>query len=156
MKHGETVHIRLNPEDVMGCIDVCKVSDVVIPGMSLAQAVRLALSGLLESARKGSIIPRRDGYEYDEMIRPFMQGGRNGRKLQISKTIELAEINRVQSDIPSSIVNIPPAATSARNVKLRRLGPRIDELNMKKDMDAENFTDADQMELDKLIKELNG
>src|SRR5258708_28760834 len=104
MKSGEIVHIRLNPEDVMGCIDVCKTARVYIDGMSLAQVARLALSGLLEAARKHEVIPRREGVEYAAMVQPILAVGRNGKKLQITAIVERAEANRVVADKPATPV----------------------------------------------------
>lgn len=157
MKYGESFHIRLNPEDIMGCVDICKISNIPMNGMSLAMAIRLALSGLLESARAAELIPRRDGFEYTAMVQPLLATGRNGRKLQISNTIELAEVSRKNNDLPVSVVHIPQPvrASSARENFIRRYGARIDELNQKKELDIENFTVEEQDELNELIDKLN-
>ena len=162
MKVGEVVHIRLNPEDVLGCIDVCETSHVLTPGMSLAMVVRLALSGLLESARAAELIPRREGYEYHQMVAPLLQTGRNGKKLQISETIELAEVSRANNDLPASVVRLPRpvraangSGDTARDKFIRRHGARIDELNQKKEIDPDNWSEAEQAELIDLITRLN-
>ena len=156
MKSGEVVHIRVNPEDVMGCIDICKASNVYTSGMSLAQVVRLTLSGLLESARAAELIPRRDGFEYSTMVQPIIASGRNGKKIQISNTFELAEISRVANDLPAFPGKVlQPTGGIGRDKFIRRHGSRIDELNQKKDIDADNFTQNEQQELDGLIEELN-
>lgn len=159
---GHVHNIRVNPEDEMACIDVCKISNVYIQGMSLAQVVRLALSGLLESARAAELIPRRDGFEYNDMVSPLINTGRNGKKLQISETIKLAEVSRTNNDLPSSVVKIPiqrivanGSGSTPRDIFIRRHGERMDEINWKIDNDAENVTQEERDELYKLVEQLN-
>lgn len=155
MKYGETVHMRVNAEDLMGCIDICKVSNVYIPGMSLAQVVRLTLSGLLESARAAEIIPRRDGFEYSEMIEPILATGRNGKKLQISNTIELAEVSRAAIDLPRSVVHVPTRNKiheideddPAIRRKKGKLLTRIMEISGRLEVDPDNVSQEEKDEM---------
>ena len=155
MKSGETVHMRVNSDDIMGCIDVCKVSNVYIPGMSLASIVRLTLSGLLESARAAELIPRRSGFEYSEMVQPILASGRNGKKLQISNTIELAEASRANNDLPSSVVHIPTRNkvhdieddNPATKRKKGKLLTRILEIQDKQSIDPDNVSAEELQEM---------
>ena len=161
MKNGEVVHIRVNAEDIMGCIDVLDKAKCIIPGMSIAQVVRLSLSGLLQSARDAHMIPERDGYEYGEMMSRFTPG-RTGKKLSISSTIQLAEIRNMNEDKPSTVVHIPPPATydiveDSPQVKRRKgqLLTEIMELNTKFEHNVENFTKTDATRLTQLNDEYN-
>lgn len=146
MKHGVVVHIRVNPEDVMGAIDVARQSGVYVEGMSIAQVVRLTLGGLLESARRSGVIPSRDGFEYEAMMQPFMNVGRNGKKLQISHAVEVTELSRVMADKPASPVKINHTTVRVRDEitdvdrKRARVLVRLAELSERKRADPDNFT----------------
>jgi hypothetical protein len=148
MKSGEVVHIRVNPEDVMACIDICKKAQVYIVGMSLAQVVRVALSGLLESARSSGVIPRREGFEYAEMVQPILAVGRNGKKLSISSAIEIAEANRAAFDKPTALAKVEhsrhatggsPQTITALDHKKARVLRLILEMEQRKAADASNW-----------------
>ena len=159
MKSGEVVHIRLNPEDVMGCIDVCKTARVYIDGMSLAQVARLALSGLLEAARKHEVIPRREGFEYAAMVQPILAVGRNGKKLQITSIIEQAEASRVVADLPATPVNVSLAKIAPSDalidVKKSRVLRKVVELEEKLRVDPDNFDMNEDMQLMQLREVYN-
>lgn len=163
MKIGEVVHIRLNPEDVMGVIDVVKNAGVYMPGMSLAQITRLALSGLLEAARKHEVIPRREGFEYSTMVQPILQSGRNGKKLQITNIVEEAEAARAVLDKPATPVNISlerqrkganDLFDELATLKGRKI-LRQQELEFKRSADPMNFTPDEQMQLDGLNRDVS-
>lgn len=158
MKHGEVVHIRVNPEDVMAAIDIVKVSGVYVQGMSIAQVVRLAYSGLAEAARKHGVIPRRDGFEYEAMVKPFLNTGRNAKKLQISSAVESAEASRASFDKPATPVNVSLSrhATDASDkptpldYKKARVLRELVELNTRRTADDSNFTVEQRVRMDKL------
>lgn len=157
---GQTpvLHIRLNPEDMMSCIDVLNNAKINTTGMSLAMVARLVLSALLEGCRVSGEIPRRDGFEYQEMIQPFVQTSQL-KKLQIMSGIRNTEIARVQADLPASQFAILQSAIVQSKedsiaavydrfvVKKGRLYTRALELQTKRDVDPDNFTaaDADQL-----------
>ncbi|MHB8413879.1 MAG: hypothetical protein ACYDB1_00595 [Acidiferrobacteraceae bacterium] len=90
MKAGPTPHIRMSPQDAMGCIDVAEKLGVNIDGMSFAMVVKLAVASLLESARQNGLIPRREGWEYDKMMSRFdeLQQGARAGKLQMTALVQ--------------------------------------------------------------------
>lgn len=156
------LHIRLNPEDVMGCIDVIKASGVNPAGMSLAMIARLALSAFLEGARQNETIPTRDGYEYSEMVAPYL-GTPQSKKLQIFSTIRNTEIARVKVDEPASQFAISSTYTKpdGRDVSdevVRRRGRlmvQIVELETRMNADPANFSPEQNAALTKLREQLD-
>mgnify|MGYP001557962641 CR=1 FL=1 len=72
MKAGRIVRLRVNPADCMGVADVLSQLGMSPERFSFDQACRIALSSLLESARVHGAIPRRDGFEYTEMMSRFI------------------------------------------------------------------------------------
>jgi len=142
MKYGEVTRIRLSPENVMGCIDVCKTSGVYVEGMSLAQVVSLALAGLLDGHRAIGMIPTRDGFEYSEMVLPILAQGRTARKMQITATVERAALERNteprEPQLPENILR-----------KKGRVMSKLLELEQKRDVDPDNFTAED---IERLLK----
>jgi len=162
MKAGEVVSIRVNPEDVMSCIDICLVAGIYVKGMSLAQVVRTALSGLLEGARTGNVVPHRDGFEYSEMIAKFIVPGHDVRKLQISNVIEQAEVARGNVGLPRSPMAIgmmqhAPAIITEDTPDVKRLKANLIrrqmELDSKKQADPDNFSTAEQEELTRAVQD---
>ena len=86
MKHGMVIQFRLNPEDVMSCIDVLDVSGIPQNNMSLPMVCRLVLSSFLQGARDKGMIPKREGYEYTSMV---------GRFSNISVASKIAAANNI-------------------------------------------------------------
>lgn len=130
MKAGEVVYIRVPPEDVMTCVDLVRQAGIYTEGMSLASCIRLALSGLCQGARDAGTAPVRDGFEYMDMIGPFLQGtGAQRRKLAVA----------AQTSGQPKRFNIPRArqhnepVPSPRAQRQARLSPedsaRLDQLN---------------------------
>ena len=162
MKRGVVVHLRLNPEDAMGSIDVLKAAGISTFGMGLGMVARLALSGLLEAARKNEIIPRRDGFEYDQMISPYLNTSQ-ASKLQVAEIVESAENHRVAFDLPATAVDVrltrqrqpdrPELPLHIVRKKGRILVP-IAEGRFKKQNDPLNFTEHDDEKLSRLEEAL--
>jgi hypothetical protein len=159
VKAGEVVKIRVNPEDVMGCIDLCIKGKMYTRDMSIAQIVRLSLSGLLEIARRDKIIPTRSGFEYTDMLHMFVNTSRSAHKLQISSIIEGNEQARANIDLPRSSLQFNTPVhnivedTPAIKRKKANLIRRQMELDSKKRADPDNFTQADQDELTAAVEE---
>lgn len=159
MEYGKVVRIRVNPADIMSCIDICKKARVYIDGMSLGQVVRLSLSGLLEAARDHGVIERRDGFEYSEMVRPF-EVRDNTRKLEITTIMRDVEMGRIAADKPASSMNLSFARGSRGDLRddapelsdkiVRARGKmlwRINELVIKERDNPLNWSEEDAHEL---------
>lgn len=98
---GERVNIRVKPQEMMSCVDVCTLAQVDMQGVSLSETVRLALGILIEAARKAEIIPTRDGFEYSTMVEPIRRANIR-RKVQVGQTMSFAELKRMSLDMPSA------------------------------------------------------
>lgn len=73
MKAGTVVSIRVNPRDCQSVLDVMDASGVAAKGLSYSQMVSLALSSLLETARKGGLIPEPDEFSFLERMHPYLK-----------------------------------------------------------------------------------
>lgn len=87
MRPGIVASIRVNPKDCMAVVDVMEAVGIPTDGMSFPAMVSLTLSSLLQTARDNNQIPTRDGFEYSEIMSPFMGQRRNRKKLEITKTL---------------------------------------------------------------------
>ena len=160
---GKTVHIRLSTEDIMGCIDVVEASNVQVPGMSLALVVRLALSGLLEAARVQGSIPKRDGFEYEEMISRY--GGSKAIKVKISNTMyaqnqqrEAADIPPIRSTVVSRLSSETRSDDQALDDELRLKGRKLlrhKELEFQWKHERDNMTTEEQQKYHTLCDSLH-
>lgn len=154
MDVGQVFSIRLNPEDIMGAIDVVKQAGIATDRMSLAMVVKLALAGFLEKARQQGIIPVRDGFEFLEMTEPF-GGSHQQNKLAFTANIKSAEYAARTADVPVMRIPINPAATASRpeqaitalDRKKGRVLTRIMELDSKMQADPDNFSEQERTQL---------
>jgi len=155
MKYGDVVRIRLLPEDSMGCIDVCKAAGIYVDGMSLSQIAKLAISGLLEAYRNAGVIPKREGYEYNQLVHPIIASGNNAKKLQISTIVESAQVARLSMGKTafSGTLTMPDNDTLAP--KKGRLLVRLMELEQKLSDDPDNITEVEQDKIQALRKALH-
>ncbi len=148
--HTPVLHIRLNPEDVMGCIDIINKSGIQTAGMSLAMVARLALSSFLQAARNSGTIPQRDGFEYSQMTEPFLNNSQV-KKLEVSNTILASERSRMGMDkpaMPFSTTIVQPRELSPELLRKKsRLLVRAMELQTKLDADIDNFTEQESEQL---------
>lgn len=76
--------IRVNPKDCMAVLDVMEAVGITIEGMSFPAMVSLTLSSLLQTARDNGQIPTRDGFEFSQMMAPYIGQRRTKKKLQIA------------------------------------------------------------------------
>lgn len=161
---GNVVQIRLNTEDVMGCIDILKHANVDTTGMSLAMVTRLVLSAYLEGSRLDGTIPRRDGFEYSQMIAPFVHTSK-AKKIQTTNAVLNTEIALIKVDKPASqfALHVQPSKDAPRaghdipmqlspelEQKERRIMVKRGELMMKQDADPDNFSQQEERLLDAL------
>ena len=140
MKPGRTANIRINPADCMSCIDVIKKTGMNLQGASFTIIVSAALASMLESFRQNGIIPTRDGFEYNEIMKayPMQDKSQRARALAITKTFDMAS------------VQVPAANPVNPRKKLR-----FEELARKKNATPESMDSEDEAELQGLIFELN-
>lgn len=87
LKAGLVISLRINPKDCMSVVDVLAKTGTVIPGMSFSAMTALALSSLLETMRQQGKIPTRDGFEFSEMMAPYLSG-KHARKVATAKALE--------------------------------------------------------------------
>lgn len=163
MKAGEVVKIRVSPKDVMTAIDLVQGAGLVVTGMSLAEVVRLAMSGLMQRARETGAAPNRDGFEYMQMLAPFKQGDphvkndvHHRQRALIAQKQARAEQEREAMDMPplGSIVSKQVQIThNIQQAKDPRKHTRFKELVFKRRADQLNFSEAEQAELDQLFDE---
>jgi len=142
MKAGNVVSIRVNPTDCMAVVDVIKKTGVYTPGMSFAQMVSLALSGVLQTLRDTQLIPDREGWEYNELVGPYINK-QNGRKLEVTKVI-----NSIGSELKVSGLSKPTQTVGGMST-----WAKFQELAAKKEqaeLGVGIWTDEDQVAFDKV------
>lgn len=164
MRPGLVVTQRVNPKDCMSVVDVIKATGMNVRGMSFPAMVSLTLSSLLEQMRQQGIIPTRDGFEYLEIMQPYLGSGRNKRKLEITGTLhELGSRMRTPTlaDTHAPLLGhqmevreySAPIAEEVVSAEVRRARTRLAELCAKKDL-AENggavWAERDEVEFQEL------
>lgn len=151
MKYGAVVTIRLNPEDIMGVVDLVSRSQLPTQGMSLAVMVRMVLSSFLERARQSGVIERREGFEYLDMVKDI-KGQKHAAKIAVTDMIEKIEAERIKIDQPASFISVQPAPTRAEVVatpiemKKGRVLRQMVEIQEKMEVDSGN-TDVEYLRL---------
>lgn len=151
MKGGYVGHIRVPPADVMTCIDLVKKAGYATEGMSLAECIRLALSGLCAGARASGLAPTRDGFEYAEMTGPFLKYSQQ-KKIEFSRMAQADMASREAKDFLPRGEKI--AAMAFDPTTRARKERRMKELAGKRIADPANFSAQEQVELDSLTSEL--
>ena len=87
MRPGIVATIRVNPKDCMAVLDVMDAVGITSEGMSFPAMASLTLSSLLQTARDNKQIPDRSGFEYAEMMQPYVNQPRTRRKLEITNAL---------------------------------------------------------------------
>lgn len=105
MRPTTVVHVRVSTEDIMSAIDVVRKGGMQTEGMSLALVVKLAFSGAMEALREQGVVPRREGWEYGEMIAPFVRNTM-ARKVAIGQAYAEADMQRASVDMPAVRPNV--------------------------------------------------
>lgn len=142
MKGGRVVRIRVNPVTCMAAVDTLKKVGVLLPGMSFAQVVSSALYYLSQAAIDSGTLPRRDGFEYLEIMRQFPDQPHldRTRKLGLTQTYQLAEVPQESSEVPFS-----------KNPRVAAKQRMLAELVAKAEVDPLN---ADTDEINRLREEI--
>ncbi len=160
MKHGMVIQFRLNPEDIMSCIDVLDMSKVSQHNMSLPMVCRLVLSSYLHGSRERGMIPKRDGFEYTDMVRRFTSAPM-AKKLNVTNELYSKDAKNHADDVDTQYIDVNqkygkvnqtayvaqtlpmplPSNDNAHMVRKRaRVELAIDELEQRRAIDEDNFT----------------
>lgn len=113
MKGGIVSTIRINPTDAQSILDVLEKAGVRTAGMSFAAMTALAMSSLLESARRDKIIPEPDPFQYLNRIGPYIKA-KHSRKLQVTAVLHNAGATLQAPPIAASIPEPMPEAAVRR------------------------------------------
>ena len=81
MKAGQVIRMRLTPSDCMAVADILGMVGVSPASMSMSGAASLALTVAFEELRSMGKIPRRFGYEYNELMQQFSKSSNMKEKL---------------------------------------------------------------------------
>lgn len=136
MRAGKVARIRVNPKDCMSTVDLCKLVGLNPGSMNFSQSVSAAYSTLLEMCRKQGTIPRRDGFEYLQLMG------------SLKETV-------TTSDRAERAIEAPRSPEQGQEVVDRdRMDRRWNELVMRKQFTPENMTIEEERELEALHKEL--
>lgn len=68
MKPTKTLSIRIRPSDFMSAIDILEKCNISYYNTSMAQVIHIAMGVAFNTMRETGIIPKRDGFEYNEML----------------------------------------------------------------------------------------
>jgi hypothetical protein len=121
--YGPVVRLRVRPRDVVSVSDVVQAVGMYREGMSLSQAVSIALAAALETLRQAHIIPDRSGVEYQDVLRRYRTTDKNSRRLAMSISKELEEM-KMKIDI-SPI----PLAVGDMRARFHELASRMPDLS---------------------------
>lgn len=126
---GVVTTLRVNPTDAMSVIDMLDYLGLKRENISFAQATKIVLAASLEAYRQQGFIPKREGFEYSQMLAPFTRQdpGVHAEKLKIT--------NRN--------LQAPPVVEEPFDRKVRRR--RWEELMIKRSAAPESL-DADEKE----------
>lgn len=145
MMHGRIARIRVNSKDCMAIVDLLEKIGMQVKGMSFSQGVSIALSSTMESLRQQGVLPVRDGFEYNNLMKRFPPDVKaaRARALDITRTMNKAG--------PDAQV---PAVMPSR--KVAQAEQRLGELTLKMEADPLNVSEQDQLEASQLRAFLRG
>lgn len=87
MKAGHVASIRINPRDCQSVLDTLDAAGVPRRALSFAQCVSLALGCLLETARRGGVIPEPDEFEYLNRMQEYMTPARRRKSVRVADAL---------------------------------------------------------------------
>jgi hypothetical protein len=158
LKAGVVTSLRINPKDCMSIVDVLDKTGLLKAGMSFSSMAALTLSVLLETMRERGDIPTRDGFEFSEMVGPYLNGNQ-AKKVAISKAV-----NSIGSDFSAPALPQRPAVKPAKATAPVVFTPpdedaaeKLTRLIQKKEMadaGAISWTAADQSNYDKYYQQV--
>lgn len=120
MKPGHVISMRVSPRNCMAVLDLLRMADVPLEGMSFSaacsRALDLAMSGLIKAGQ----LPERDGFEYSEMMAPFGLGttGRTARDAQSARVASMFEGSQAaENRAPVSAPGKPSVEDAKRGLR---------------------------------------
>lgn len=144
-KSGKVVTMRISTEDCMGVIDVCNQAGYTVSGMSFPAVVSQAIKVMVAGYKKMGVIPDRTGFEYADMMKPFMYGVPRGQAVAaLTDQVDKKVISQVKLRA-GDIVAVPEANKELKE-ELMKLADRRETLGF----DHPNWTAADQCRYDEL------
>lgn len=144
-KSGKVVTMRISTEDCMGVIDVCNQAGYTVSGMSFPAVVSQAIKVMVAGYKKMGVIPDRTGFEYADMMKPFMYGIPRGQAVAaLTDRVDKKVISQVKL-MAGDIVAVPEANKELKE-ELMKLADRRETLGF----DHPNWTPADQRRYDEL------
>ncbi len=129
---GHIARIRLSPKDCMSVVDTLDHLGIATANLSFATAVKLVMSAALESFRQQGIIKERSGFEYSEVMAPFLHNSTPHTVKLVSSALVTGEHVQIKPVIPEDPVR------AAR----RRM---YDELFFRWKQDPQNFDDMETL-----------
>lgn len=163
-KGSAVVHLRVDPIDVMACVDAARLAGMIVPGMSLASVIRAGVMAMAETLRGMRVLPEREGWEYNEMVTPYQRVAISV-KAHTARAITGRDVERDVHDLPRPAIPhglepretapgpptmptkaLPPLSKAGVN-RLARLLRQEAELVFRKREDPENFTEGQEKEL---------
>lgn len=147
--------VRMNPQEVMSCIDCVNAVGADMEGMSLSAVVKRGISIALQTLRSSEVIPTRDGFEYEQMIAPY-EGLTRVQKIKVGHKLVMEDQQRQAMDIPppSLHTKVDPRVASITPQEAR-LTRRRGELLLKQNADPDNFDGNEAAELDRISRQLS-
>ena len=149
MKGGMTAHIRVNPKDCIHVLRILDTAGVDRKGMSFASCTSLALSTLIGLATRMKVIEESDGFDYLEMMSPYMGTGNNKKKHDTTAALydRALHSNTVPTVLPPvslPVMDTPTMTILEREVYMRDWKDRISILNDRKEAGL-SLTAAEQV-----------
>ena len=157
MKAGEVVTIRLEPEDVITCLDICEQAGFALYGASLSQVVKLALANLCEGARSVGLAPAAGHTDYLARLAKY-KAHKQDKKLAISRKMDAESLTLRQADMTRTPgvkfpAPIAPTQLAKDSPEYKRKQVRFTELAFKKRNNLLNMSEQEVAEFDLLFDE---
>lgn len=161
LKAGVVISQRINPTDCMSVVDVLGKTGILMEGMSFSAMCSLALSSLLETMRQQGHIPRRTGFEFTDLVGPYLSG-KNAKRIHTAKAIEAIGSDFSAPALPTKeagrshnyqpIQSLQPAV-QPEGLEYKQAARRLTELLQKKDLAVQQrsgvlWQEEDQREFD--------
>lgn len=127
---GRVVRIRVNPTDCMAIADAVKYMGLSTENMSFDHAVSRVLASSLAGLRANGILPKRDGFEYTELMQPFYH-----------TKADMAGVWKGTANLAVQTAEQPPIVPETPERKHRRI--QFKELMFKVKNNRENIDDEE-------------
>ena len=140
--YGPVVRLRVRPRDVVSVSDIVEMVGMYKPGMSLSQAVAVALAAALETLRQAHIIPDRSGVEYQEVVRKYTTTAKNDRRLALAVAREI-EDKRMKMDASPLPIGVGRVHERFRELAAKMPNLSDEEMQEFKELGLRLFPDPD-------------